>query len=167
MDEAFFRAFIDAEYGAIVGAAAAISGDRQSAEDAVQDALIRAWERLERGEPIDSLGAWVTTVALNISRNRIRSRSAEWRARRRLSQPAFGHEAASDDRMDVLRSLLRLPRRQREAIVLHYYLGYSITEISTLMGTREGTVKSLLSRGRSRLRAQLQFAVPVDMEVER
>lgn len=156
MDEGSFRTFIDTEYPTIVGTVSAICGSRASAEDAVQEALARAWERSERGEPIASLGAWVTTVALNISRNRLRHLAVEWRARRRMAgEVSSGAASPSGDRVDIIRALRTLPRRQREAIVLHYYLGYDVVEVADAMKAPVGTVKSLLSRARSRLETPL------------
>jgi DNA-directed RNA polymerase specialized sigma24 family protein len=64
-----------------VAAVALVTGSRPAAEDAVQEALVRAWERTRKGEAIDSLGAWVATVALNVSRSGVRRKMAERRVR--------------------------------------------------------------------------------------
>lgn len=105
---------------------AMVAGSRPAAEDAVQEALARAWERSERGEEIDSLTAWVTVVSLNLARSRLRRVVAERRARERMGSRA-GTAAPgpldAGERIDVLRALASLPRRQREATVLRYYLG--------------------------------------------
>jgi DNA-directed RNA polymerase specialized sigma24 family protein len=50
--------FVASEYPRLVGAVAHLCGSRPAAEDAVQEALVRAWEELERGAEIDSLAAW-------------------------------------------------------------------------------------------------------------
>ena len=60
LDEGTIREFLVATYPRLVAAVALISGSRAAAEDAVQEALARAWERSERGEQIESLPAWVT-----------------------------------------------------------------------------------------------------------
>lgn len=127
-----------------------MSGSRPAAEDAVQEALLRAWERSERGERIDSLPAWVTTVSLNLARSGLRRVLAERRARARLSG-ADRAEPEDADRIDLERALAALPRRQREAVVLRYYLGMDTREVAQLLHVNEGTVKSTLFRARAAL----------------
>ena len=58
-----------------------MAGSRAAAEDAVAEALARAWERTDRGDAIDSLPAWVTRVALNLSKSRLRRLRIEARHR--------------------------------------------------------------------------------------
>ena len=83
LSEADIREFLDTAYPRLVTAVALVSGSRAAAEDAVQEALARAWERSERGERIESLPAWVTRVAMNLSKSRLRRLRAERGARLR------------------------------------------------------------------------------------
>jgi RNA polymerase sigma factor (sigma-70 family) len=136
-----------------VAAVTFVAGDRDAAEDAVQEALVRAWERPAGAERIDSLTAWVTRVSLNLSKSRLRRMRAEARARERLG-PRERSEAAHESRTDVEWALLKLPRRQREVTVLRYYLGMDVREIAHTIGVSEGTVKTQLFRARRAL-AQL------------
>jgi len=152
LDNDDIREFLRTTYPRIVGAVAVATGDRAAAEDAVQEAVLRAWERSERGEQIDRLDAWVATVALNLSRSRFRRLRAERRARSRL--PAASADPV-DERLDVSRAVGRLPRRQRQALVLRYLLGHSTAEIARAMSTSEGTVKSQLSKARAHLAQDL------------
>jgi RNA polymerase sigma-70 factor, ECF subfamily len=119
----------------------------------VQEALARAWERSERGERIESLGAWVTTVALNLGRSRWRRAMAERRARDRIGSPEA--PPAPDDAVDIERALAGLSRRQREAVVLRYYLGEDVAGVARILGVSEGTVKTTLHRARRALAAAL------------
>ncbi len=133
-------------------------GSRAAAEDAVQEALARAWERSLHGEDIRNLEAWVRTVAVNLSRSAIRRVLAERRAgdRLRLAGRLGGlAPEPSADRVDVLEALAHLPRRQREATVLRYYLGLDVAEISAALGVLEGTTKTTLHRARRALAARL------------
>jgi RNA polymerase sigma-70 factor (ECF subfamily) len=84
LDEATIRDFIERDYPRLVAAVTLGCGSWAVAEDAVQEALSRAWERSERGERIDSLVAWVTRVALNLSRSWLRRVRAERQARERM-----------------------------------------------------------------------------------
>ena len=124
-------------------------GDRPSAEDAVQEAfcgLYRHWHRLT--EPDKAL-PYVRSAVLNGCRTQLRSRT---RAARR--QPAGDIEAVSaesavlllEEHQEVLDALRRLPGRQREALVLRYYLDLPPQEIARAMKISEGTVKSTTSR---------------------
>jgi RNA polymerase sigma-70 factor (ECF subfamily) len=153
VDEPSIQEFLHTEYPRLVAAVTLASASRPAAEDAVQEALLRAWERSERGEEIESLTAWVTTVALNLSRSGFRRLRSERKARARLrgsghaESPALEVERA----IDVERALDTLPRRQREAVVLRYYLQLDTGEVARALGINEGTVKSTLSRARAAL----------------
>ena len=65
MDEVELQEFLRERYPRLVGAVALVTGDAASAEDAVQEAIVRAWERTERGEQIVALDRWVAAVAMN------------------------------------------------------------------------------------------------------
>ena len=151
VDELQIREFLHTAYPRLVAAVTLVSGSRPAAEDAVQEALLRAWERSERGEVIEHLNAWVSTVALNLARSGVRRIVAERRARHRLGPAASSFDAPTGDPVDVERALRTLPRRQREAVVLRYYLGMDTREVATVLNVNEGTVKSTLHRARAAL----------------
>ena len=153
VDEGAIREFLHTSYPRLVAAVALACGSRPAAEDAVQEALLRAWERSEKGQELDSLEAWVTTVALNLSRSGLRRLRSERRARARLAAPR-GIEP-DVQRLDVERALSTLPRRQREAVVLRYYLQLDTREVASALGIGEGTVKSTLFRARAALATAL------------
>lgn len=154
VDEIWLREFLHTAYPRLVAAVALVCGSRPAAEDAVQEALLRAWERSEKGEEIESLNAWVTTVALNLARSGLRRLRSERRARARIQRPAIMDPAGSE-RIDVERALSTLPRRQREAVVLRYYLQMDTREVAGALGINEGTVKSTLFRARATLATAL------------
>ncbi|HEV8683266.1 MAG TPA: sigma-70 family RNA polymerase sigma factor [Actinomycetota bacterium] len=150
LDEATIRAFLEDEYPQLVAAVTLASGSRAAAEDAVCEALSRAWERSERGERIESLGAWVTTVAMNLVRSRWRRILAERRARARMDPPRREPPDA-EAALDLRRALAGLSSRQREVVVLRYYLGHDVGEVARLLAVSEGTVKTTLHRARRSL----------------
>jgi len=147
VDEVALREFLHTSYPRLVAAVALVCGSRPAAEDAVQEALLRAWERSEKGDEINSLEGWVTTVGLNLARSGLRRIRTERRARARLAGSAVG-QPPSADRIDVDRALATLPRRQREVAVLRYYLQLDTREVATVLGLNEGTIKSTLFRAR-------------------
>lgn len=117
----------------------------------MQEALVRAWMRSERGERLESLPAWVTAVALNQTRSGWRRAMAERRARHRMPQRASVQAPPNEDHIEVARALSTLPRRQREVAVLRYLLEMSTAEVAAALGIGEGTVKSSLARARAYL----------------
>jgi RNA polymerase sigma-70 factor (ECF subfamily) len=150
--------FVADEYPRVVAAVTLVCGDASVAEDAVQEALARA---VERRQDITNLAAWVTTVAGNHTRSRFRRLGRERRAVQRLTAGAEEHHAARDgvaraaDVIDVHRAVTSLPRRQREAIVLRYFLGLDVAEVAAHMRIAPGTVKALLHQGRRAMAAAL------------
>lgn len=139
----------------MVAALTFVCDGRANAEDAVQEALARAWERMDHGTHIDSLQAWVTAVALNLSRSRLRRLRTERRRQPELAQAEVSLGPSPEDRLDVRKALQTLPRRQREVTVLFYYLDMSIADIAAALGIKEGTVKVWLHRARASLAVAL------------
>jgi RNA polymerase sigma-70 factor (ECF subfamily) len=153
VDETTIREFLHTTYPRLVAAVTLASASRPAAEDAVQEALLRAWQRSEKGEEIDSLNAWVTTVALNLARSGLRRLRSERKAKTRLRGSSWAEDPAerADRAIDVERALATLPRRQRETIVLRYYLQLDTREVAAILHVNEGTVKSTLFRARAAL----------------
>ena len=133
----------------MVAAVTLVWADAANAEDAVQEALKRAWERGRSGEVIESPSAWIAVVAMNLARSGLRRRLAERRAMDRLVPPEA--EEPSDDTIEVTRAVRTLPKRERQAVVLHYFMGMKLAEIATALGISEGAVKNALFRGRRSL----------------
>ena len=129
-------------------AALAILGDPQEAEDAVQDAFLAFLEKAP--DDLEHPGAWLMRVAVNSCRSRLRR---AWR--RELPLPDTLPAPGPEERQE-LEELFALPPEDRAVIHLFYYEGLSTGEIARLTGQAEGTVRSRLSRARSRLRRLLE-----------
>jgi RNA polymerase sigma-70 factor, ECF subfamily len=157
LDEHEIRRFVASDYVRLVNAMTLLGGSVQAAEDAVQEALARAWEASERGHRIESLPAWVAAVARNLLRDRLRRLLREVSARRRLGAELSERApiAEAEDRADVVGALRALPPRRREVAVFHYYLDMDVADIARALGISEGTVKSSLHRAREALAATL------------
>lgn len=119
-------------------------------EDAVQEALVRAWTRRDE---IESISAWVRQVALNNARMTLRSRYAEERALQRLVLDPLRESRSELD--GVRAAIAALPQRQAQVVVLHYYVDLSVVDIAAHLGIRTGTVKSELHRARAALARSL------------
>ena len=141
------------EYERLVRAVTMACGSLPLAEDAVQEAFARAWRRADEGGTFEHLAGWVVTVALNQTR---RSRSLA-----RTIQPDVGvlPVPALDpvEAIDLRSAVVLLPSRQREVIVMHYFLDWSIATIAASLDVSEGNVKNALFRGRRSLAEKLSL----------
>lgn len=166
LDDTTIREFLRDDYPRLVNGVALLAGDVTSAEDAVQEALVRAWIRSDRGDDIESLPAWVAVVAMNLTRSGWRRVTAERRARARLASAVASDDARSVDRVDIQRALAGLPRRQRQIAVLRYFLHMDTREVADALGVSEGTVKNSLSKARAALAVNLQIDEQEENDVE-
>ena len=132
-------------------AALAILGDAQEAEDAVQDAFLRWWERAPDFPDAARERAWLLKVTVNGCKSRLR---APWR--RRTAPLLDTYPAAEPEEREVLEAVQALPPRDRAVVHLYYCEGYQTAEIAAMTGQREGTVRSRLSRARAKLRDLLK-----------
>jgi RNA polymerase sigma-70 factor (ECF subfamily) len=156
LDEEAIREFVETEYPRLVALVALACGSLSLAEDAVQEAVARAWERTERGEAIHSWKAWITVVALNLTRSQLRRIRAERRAVERLSGTGPSEPVAPEEIADLRRAIIALPHKQRDALILRFFLGERLSEIAEGLGLSEGAVKSTLYRARRALAQRLQ-----------
>jgi RNA polymerase sigma-70 factor (sigma-E family) len=145
-----------AHYPSLVRLACLLLDDRATGEEIVQDAFIRvyhAWARVEQPLP------YLRTTVLNLSRSRMRRRLVA----RRHVEPAERPAASAEEEhvllmehQQVLDAVRALPRRQRECLVLRYYLDLSEAEIATALGISTGSVKSHSHRGMAALGRRLE-----------
>lgn len=148
------EACIRAEFERLVRVVAVVTGSVPAAQDAVQEAFARAWEREVAGEGFAHLAGWVVTVALNLARSGRRREGTAARARAFLAAVPPGVPDVAG-LVDLDRALAELPRRQREAVVLHYLLDLDVATVAVLLGVSGGTIKTALSRARAKLAATL------------
>ena len=132
-----------------------ICGDWHRAEDHTQTALTKlylAWRRIDRQESVDAYARQV------LVRTVLDERRRHWRRERptaELPETALAADP-TDDRLDLLAALARLPARQRAAVVLRYWVDLGVTETAAILGVTEGTVKSSSAKGLAALRGALQ-----------
>jgi RNA polymerase sigma-70 factor (sigma-E family) len=124
-------------------------GDRQSAEDVVQDAFIGLYRGAGRLRDPANAVAYLRISVLNGCRSVLRSRKRAWSRAAAHDPPVWSAESAAideQDRREVLAAVARLPRRQREVLILRYYVSLSDKEIAAALGVSRGTVASTASR---------------------
>ena len=132
-------------------ASLAILGDPQEAEDVVQEAFLRLWEKAPDFESPAHQRAWLLKVAVNGCKSRLRS---PWR--RRTAPLLDSYPAADPSEEALLEVIQTLPPKDRAVLHLYYYEGYQTAEIAAMTGWREGTVRSRLARARDKLRELLK-----------
>ncbi len=131
--------------------------DRLVAEDLAQEALARTWERWSEVSAMASPEAWTYRVAFNLAASTRRRRRAERRAYERNERPSPPAPDLTTERLALRSALEALPPRQRAAVVLRHYAGFSIRDSAAALGCAEGTVRSLASQGIHALREGLEF----------
>ena len=130
-----------------------ISGDRGASQDLAQEALTRAyvhWARLG-----DRRVGWVVTTTSRLAIDRWR-REQRW-AGAAPSSAAIASDTATADRLDLMRLLARLPRRQREVAVLRYLEDWPERDVAEALGCSVGSVKRHAARALAAMRVQLEL----------
>lgn len=124
---------------------------RVDAEDVVQDAVLTAWERIGGLRNPSAFRTWMMTIVANKSRMALRKKK-----RTVLMDEIEPPQSAQDEAAAALwDSVTALDEKLRLPIVLHYYEGFSIEEIASIVRAPKGTVAARMSRARERLRREL------------
>ncbi|MCW2713001.1 MAG: SigE family polymerase sigma factor [Frankiales bacterium] len=150
-----FDAFYTATAPRLVRQLHAMTGDLSEAQDCVQEAYARAWQRWTQVSSYAAPEAWVRQVAWRLAVSRFRRARVGAGVLRRHGGPD-DVPALSGDRVALVTALRQLPAAQRSAVVLHHLVGLSVAEVAMETGAPEGTVKARLSRGRTALAALLR-----------
>ena len=150
-----FEQFYERELRSVIGLAYALSGSRAAAEDLAQDAFVAAHKHWGKISQYDKPEAWVRRVVANLSVSRFRKSVSEAKALARLNRndhvlPELPAEA--DEFWSAVRAL---PKRQAQAIALHYLEDRPIVEIAEILQCSPNTVKVHLHKGRSGLADRL------------
>lgn len=166
-DRDAYARLLERHLGVAHRAAQLVTGSVAEAEDAVQEASVKAWLALGRFRPGAPFRPWLVQIAINEARNRRRSAGRraglELRAAadpgRLASSPSAEAEAiAAADRARLAAVVEELGEADQLVIAARYFLGLSEAETAIALGIRRGTVKSRLSRALSRLRDRIEAA---------
>ncbi|WP_329118687.1 SigE family RNA polymerase sigma factor [Streptomyces sp. NBC_01465] len=154
--DADFTEFTASAYPSLLRTARLLTGDRHTAEDLVQAALVRVYLHWGRSAAWESPQAYARKVVVNLY--------ATWRRRswhREVPHALQGERpdgaddatGGTDTRIELRRALTSLPRAQRAVLVLRFYEDLSVEQTAELLGCSPGTVKSRTNRALERLRA--------------
>lgn len=156
-DKDAFRALVENYKKVLFGTAYLMTHDRGMAEDVVQEALIQIWKHLPSLRLRVNLKAWLVRIVVN--------EVNQQRRKKRLSTVPLEYVPEIEDDCDEVetamirneehqllrRALETLPSEQRETVILRYFSDLTVPEVAKVMGKREGTIKSRLSRALNRL----------------
>jgi RNA polymerase sigma-70 factor (ECF subfamily) len=150
-----FESFYDAESRTLFRRLWLVTGNRAEAEEIMQDAFLKVWERWEQVGAMDDPVGYLYRTAMNLFRRRYRR--AAFAIRRSIGlAPSHDDFADADDRETVRRVLSTLPPRQRAALVLTEMLGFSSNEAGRALGVQASTVRSLSRQGRESFRGAME-----------
>lgn len=148
-----FSAVVTRHGHSLFRAARAVLDSDADAEDAVGEAVLRAWQSWDRLRARGAVRAWLLKIAVNCA----------YEQRRRDSRVIYTDEleplaGGAEDALPggLWDAVLHLPEEQRAAVTLYYYEDLPVAEIARVLGVAQGTVKSRLGRARQRLKEQLQ-----------
>lgn len=129
-------------------------GDRWEAEDATQEAITRAWRKLDQLRAGSPLRPWFLAIVINQCRNTRRTR---WFSTARIAEVFQASRADKPDieRVDLARALARLPSDDRHALFLRFYLDLPMEEVALALGISTAAAKGRIHRACHRLRPDL------------
>jgi RNA polymerase sigma-70 factor (ECF subfamily) len=151
-DRDAFGRLVRPHLASAVGAATLITGNDSDGADAVQDALLMAWQRLSQLRNVEAFPAWFRSIV-------VRAALATARRTRHIGELEMTMAAPPDqldralDLRTLRRALVRLDHKDRVLLTLHHYWDLPVAETARLLGVPEGTVKSRVHHAMHRLRA--------------
>jgi len=161
MNEADFDDFYTGSYARVTSQVYAMIGNRDEAEECVQEAFVRAWHHRSQLDKVQYPDAWVRTTAYRLAVSR-------WRRVVRGRRPPdravgnVGHTPGiSENHVALVEALKQLPEPQRLAIVLHHIADLPVDEVARELQAPVGTIKTRLSRGRATLATLLSDDAPL------
>ena len=169
-DRDAFGRVIELHQRRLFGLALMMTRDPAGAEEVVQDAFVRAFAHLDAYDSSRPFSPWISTIVVRLAQNWLVRRA---RVRTREGTPLDSQDGAVSGAVDPLSELIAderdrqlwravsaLPSGERTAMILHYRQDMGVGEIASAIGVASGTVKTLLFRGRQRLRRTLGVAGP-------
>jgi RNA polymerase sigma-70 factor (ECF subfamily) len=166
-DHEAFGKIVDQYSSLMLRTASMIVGDRDVAEDVVQDALIQVWYHLPDLRKAGALRPWLMRIVVNqcISFKRRLMRTAAFKRQalseqetNLIAQAADDHKGRMERNWDLAQAITTLPIKQRVVIVLHYYYGMTLPEMAQVLTTSENTLKKRVQAALTNLRRILHVA---------
>jgi RNA polymerase sigma-70 factor (ECF subfamily) len=157
-DHGAFESLVRPEIGRLYGLAGLLLSDRSRTEDAVQEALLRAWRDLPKLREVDKFGAWLRRLVVNAAHDegrRLGRRRPEVELKPHHDRQAADQLDGLLERDEMSRAFSRLKKEERVVIALRYYLDLTTADAAATLGIREVTYRSKLHRALGTLSAAL------------
>ncbi|MDD2972386.1 MAG: RNA polymerase sigma factor [Lachnospiraceae bacterium] len=151
IDKWKFVELIEVHKSGMYRLAVSILRNSTEAEDAVGEAIIKAYEKLDKLKDADKFKAWIMQIVVHEAQNIYRTKK-HFQYVEDLELTGASYQ---DEHLELLELVLELPEEFRSVVVLFYYEGFSQKEIAGILQTPEGTVKSRLFRARKILQEKL------------
>ena len=129
-------------------------GDTGEAEDAVQETMVKLWQKAPQFKDKDHEKAWLLTVTANRCRDLLRKRMRRGEISLESVAELTDDVAETPEDSGILDALLGLPEKYKQVIYLHYVEGYKVEEIAGIIGKTASAVKMRLKKGRQLLEEQ-------------
>jgi RNA polymerase sigma-70 factor (ECF subfamily) len=149
---AAFEVIVGRHRATLVAVAAGRLGSLEDAEDVAQEAFVQAYFRLRQLRDPHALLPWLRRIADRLALVRLRRRREEVVEPERLSELVAANSESEVNGLALPAALAELPVGMQQAVSLTYLAGYTCAEAAALLGVKEGTVKSRLSRARAKLK---------------
>lgn len=156
--EPTFELFFEDQHARFLRALYLLCGDAAEAEDLMQDAFLKVWERWDRVSGMDDPEGYLFRTGMNLwrSRGRRAARAARKLVSFRRDLDSHDPMSAVDDHDVVMRALASLPPRQRAAVVVTELLDYSSGDAARILGVRASTVRALSTQGRAAMKREME-----------
>lgn len=151
-DSAASAELFNSQYPRLAGWVRRLVDDDETAHEIASEAftrLLARWSRLENPH------SYLYMIAANLVRDHWRKMERERRAMRTAAASASDEQPGPGPDVDMRELIQGLPPRMRNALLLHYYAGFSVREVAAMLGRPEGTIKADLYQARARLRSAL------------
>ncbi len=160
-DHEAFRHLVEQYQHVLYGTAYLMTGNASVAEEYVQDAFLAAWRGMNTFRIGRPMKPWLVRILVNtiVSQRRrgaITTTPLESEGDGSEPEDAFQMAECVENRHEVRRALAGLSEERRRVVMLRYFAGLSVSELAEVLGCREGTVKSRLSRALQELRTAMQ-----------
>lgn len=158
IDEEELKNMIDNYGDEILGLCTLYLKDRYLAEDALQETFIKVWKNYYSYKGASNVKTWITRIAINTCKNYLRT---HWYSETGNSDLLDIIQVTRDDykhveqSIDIMNEILKLKDKYRVVMIMYYYQELSVKEIAEVLGKKESTILSILSRGRNQLREEL------------
>ena len=131
--------------------------DYHSAGDAAQDAFVKAYQKLPQLRKADAFGPWLMKITRRCALSTARRRPRETALDLAVTSPPKSTDGRLDEpKHRLLAAVVRLPRVEKQVIMLRYFAGHSVKDTARIVGRSVGTVTKQLSRAHKRLRNILE-----------